>query len=59
MITLNDKQKEIYKKLLDLFKSEDTLQEWLSLPNSYFNNRPPIDFLLQEYYNYFDIFISK
>jgi len=55
--TLNKQQLEIVVKIKDIVKEE--LDVWLSTPHRSFKNKPPIEMLLTENYDYFYSFLTS
>lgn len=58
-LKLSERQRDIIKRLEDSIGDINSVETWLSTPNKLFRNRPPIDLLLSENYDYFERFFVK
>jgi len=55
---LTKKQLEVISKIEPMFESKQQMEDWFSLPNKLFRDRPPLDVLLSGNFDYFDRFLN-
>jgi len=55
---LTDRQKQIVESLRVNFENQEQLESWLSIPNKSFRNKPPLDLLMTDNFDYFDRFFK-
>lgn len=56
---MTDRQKELLIQLEKHFGSKELVDKWLSTPNKLFRSKIPLDFLIQEHYDYFKQFTNE
>jgi len=56
---LTDRQKQLIESLRKNFESQDQFENWLSIPNKSFRNKPLLDLLISDNFDYFDRFFNQ